>query len=158
MPGFTICSRGRRRSLRDSSVQRELSISRVCAGEYKESERCIARRELESELLDVVRPYVGEATAPERVLAKRIEQFIAELFTFVQYPEVPSENNAAERAIRPVVVARKISGGTRSPKGSKTSSILRTLFETWALQGRNTLDACRQTLIDSNGGASPAPP
>ena len=57
-----------------------------------------------------------------------------------------SENNAAERAIRPAVVARKISGGTRSARGSNTASVLRSLFETWALQGRNTIDACREMI------------
>jgi transposase len=104
------------------------------------------RQSFEEELLALCKPYVGDKSAPQRVLAERIERFIAELLTFVQYPEVPSENNAAERAIRPAVVARKISGGTRSEKGSKTSSVLRTLFETWALQGRNTIDACRDML------------
>jgi transposase len=112
----------------------------------RDDERREQRQSFEDELLALCRPYVGDKTAPQRVLSERIERFIAELLTFVQYPEVPSENNAAERAIRPAVVARKISGGTRSEKGSRTSSVLRTLFETWTLQGHNTLDACKQML------------
>jgi hypothetical protein len=107
------------------------------------------RQGLEEELLTLCRPYVRDKSAPQRVLAERIERFIAELLTFVQYPDVPSENNAAERAIRPAVVARKISGGTRSEKGSKTSSVLRTLFETWTIQGRNTIDACKEMLASA---------
>ena len=86
----------------------------------------------------------------KEVLTERMERFLGELFTFVQWPDVPSENNPAERAIGPAVVARKISGGTRSPKGSKTSSVLRTLFETWTPRGCNALDTCRQMLIDYN--------
>lgn len=86
---------------------------------------------------------------PSVVLAERMSGFIGELFTFVADPRVPSENNAAERAVRPAVVARKISGGSRSARGSKTCSILRTLFETWALQGRNTIDACREMITAS---------
>ena len=37
-----------------------------------------------------------------------------ELFVFVAHPEVPPDNNAAERSLRHLVVSRKISGGTRS--------------------------------------------
>ena len=116
---------------------------------HRADERLSLRQSFEEELLALCGPYVRVKTAPERRLSERVERFIAELLTFVQYPEVPSENNAAERAIRPAVVARKISGGTRSEKGSKTSSVLRTLFETWSLQGQNTIDACREMLAES---------
>lgn len=125
--------------------------------EYKDQDRCLMRRRFERELLLLARPYLRVETALERVLAERMERFISELFTFVQYPLVPSENNAAERAIRPAVVARKISGGTRSPKGSRTASILRSLFETWKLQGLNPLNACRQMLVNANHAPLSAP-
>ena len=68
------------------------------------------------------------------------------LFVFVQHPDVPSDNNAAERAIRPFVVLRKVSGGTRSKLGSDTQAILLSLFGTWALRGLDTLTACRKML------------
>jgi len=114
--------------------------------EHTDLERSCLKASFELELLALCRPYVGVKTAVQRVLAERMEEFIGELFTFVDNPAVPSENNAAERAVRPAVVARKISGGSRSARGSKTASILRTLFETWALQGRNTVDACREMI------------
>ena len=47
-------------------------------------------------------------------LCQRVERYRTELFTFVADPAVPPTNNAAERALRPLVIARKISGGTRS--------------------------------------------
>jgi len=118
--------------------------------DLSEIDRCRRRQGFESELLALAQPYLKLKNAPQRVLAQRIDRFLGELFVFVQHPEVPSENNAAERAIRPAVMARKASGGTRSPKGSKTSSVLRSLFETWALQGHNSLDACREMIVESN--------
>ena len=118
--------------------------------DISEIERCRRRQRFESELLALAQPYLKSKNAPQRVLAQRIDRFLGELFVFVQYPEVPSENNAAERAIRPAVAARKVSGGTRSPRGSKTSSVLRSLFETWALEGRNSLGACREMIVESN--------
>lgn len=123
--------------------------------DLRDDERHWLRQSFEQELLRLSRPYAGVKSAPQRVLSERIQRFIGELLTFVQHPEVPSENNAAERAIRPAVVARKISGGTRSEKGSNTSSVLRTLFETWGIQGRNTIDACRDMLATA-AATSPA--
>ena len=118
--------------------------------EHRPADQVKLRVEFERELMALARPYLGVKSAPQRVLAERMERFIRELFVFVQQPEVPSENNAAERAIRPAVVARKISGGTRSAKGSRTASVLRSLFETWNLNQRNTLHACRDMLLAHN--------
>jgi len=124
--------------------------------ELTEQERIRLRHGFEEELGRLCKPYLGVRGAPQRVLAERMERFLGELFTFVEYPDVPSENNAAERAIRPAVVARKISGGTRSARGSHTASVLRSLFETWTLEGRDTLDACRE-MITRAAAAQPAP-
>ena len=134
----------------DSVVELYERAKEAAKGEYKDYERSRLRLMFEEDLLMLCRPYVKVQSAPERVLAERMVRFLGELFIFVQCPDVPSENNPAERAIRPAVVARKISGGTRSPKGSKTSSVLRTLFETWTPRGCNALDTCRQMLIDYN--------
>ena len=69
-----------------------------------------------------------------------------ELFVFVAYPGVPSDNNLAERSVRPLVIARKISGGTRSPKGSSTRMGLASLFGTWMAQGLNPFHQCLALL------------
>ena len=61
-------------------------------------------------------------------------------------PEAPSDNNAAERSRRHLVVSRKISGGTRSERGSISRMILASRFGTWRAQGLNPLNACRQLL------------
>lgn len=109
-------------------------------------ERARARRTFERALLQLARPHLGQSDDPCRVLAERIDRFKWELFVFVEHPEVPPENNAAERAIRPAVIARKVSGGTRSPTGSETMAILRSLIATWKLRGLNPLEQCRRML------------
>ena len=60
------------------------------------------------------RPFLDDPLAVQGKLCRRIERFIKELFVFVAEPDVPSENNAAERSLRHLVTSRKISGGTRS--------------------------------------------
>jgi hypothetical protein len=91
-------------------------------------------------------PYLGVAEAPQRVLCERITKHLAALFVFVEDPTVPATNNAAERSLRHLVTARKISGGTRSPAGSATKMTLASLFGTWRLQGRDPLAEGRALL------------
>ena len=67
---------------------------------------------------------------------------------FVTDPAVPPTNNAAERSLLPLVVSRKISGGTRSARGTRTKMTLASLFGTWRAQDRNPFDECR-TLLSS---------
>jgi transposase len=74
------------------------------------------------------------ASRPEATLVKRIRRSQTELFTFVRELDVPPTNNAAERAVRPLVIARKISGGTRSATGSATRMTLASVAQTIALQ------------------------
>ena len=85
---------------------------------------------------------------PCRTLAKRILRHQDELFQFVRYPGIPSDNNPAERALRPLVIMRKISGGTRSDEGSKTRLTLFSLLSTWAARDLNPFFHCI-TLLQS---------
>ena len=80
-------------------------------------------------------------------LCRRIKGFIKELFVFVAEPDAPADNNAAERSLRPLVISRKISGGTRSVHGTESKMALASLFGTWRAQDLNPLQACRQLLL-----------
>lgn len=118
--------------------------------------RAKARVGFQEQLVVLATPY-PDANLPQSTLCKRLLQFESELFTFVEYPEVPSQNNAAERAIRPRVIARKISGGTRSPAGSQTMAVLTSLFATWQLRGEECLSTCVRMLADAQKPPVAAP-
>ena len=105
------------------------------------------RRRLEKLAAQLARPYAKNPDAPQRVLAHRILKHLPELFVFVTDPAVPATNNLAERSLRPAVIARNISGGTRSAKGSKTRMGLMSLFATWQAQGRPLLASCPELLL-----------
>lgn len=109
-------------------------------------QRTVAQQQCEQRLLSVCAPWATDPTAVQAKLCRRILRHLSELFVFVAFPDVPSDNNAAERSIRPLVTSRKISGGTRSNRGSATKMTLASLFGTWAIQGRNPLDQCRLLL------------
>jgi len=79
-------------------------------------------------------------------LSKRLLRHQEELFQFVLTPDLPADNNLAERSIRPLVVIRKISGGSRSPEGTKTRLTLASLCATWKARGLNVLEQCLAAL------------
>jgi len=64
----------------------------------------------------------------------------------VRVPAVPATNNLAERSIRPFVITRKISGGTRSAAGSQIRCDLATVFHTWTARGLNPFVTCLTAL------------
>lgn len=107
--------------------------------------RAAQQHAFEQRLWLVCAPYVNTST-PMQTLCKRVEIFLPELFVFVAIPGVPAHNNLAERSVRPLVVARKISGGTRSPKGSETRMGLASLFGTWMAQHLNPFQQCLALL------------
>jgi transposase-like protein len=73
------------------------------------------------------------------------------LFEFVKNPEVDGTNNAAERAIRPAVVARKISGGSRSPRGAEIYERLISVIHTLRARDQNILEHGPLILATSHG-------
>ena len=75
--------------------------------------------------------------ADARRLTKRLRKYGEHLFTFLDYDDVPFENNFAERQIRPAVVLRKNSQSNRSERGAATQAILMSVYRTLKLRGLN---------------------
>jgi transposase len=96
-------------------------------------------------------PY-ARAEHPCRALAKRVLRHQDELFQFVLVAGLAADNNLAERSLRPLVVVRKISGGTRSPQGSQTRMTLASVFATLKARGLNPFNECL-ALIRGNSCA-----
>jgi transposase len=88
-------------------------------------------------------------------LAKRMLRHQDELFQFVLVPGLPADNNLAERSIRPLVIMRKISGGSRSSEGTKTRLTLASMFHTWAARHLNPFVECLTALQTPVATASP---
>jgi hypothetical protein len=70
-------------------------------------------------------------------LIKRIVRYRHEWFTFMDTPDVDPTNNAAERSLRPSVVMRKITGGSRSDKGAHCHEVCMSALATWEKQGKD---------------------
>jgi hypothetical protein len=79
---------------------------------------------------------------PCHTLCKRLLLHLDGLFQFVLQPGLSADNNLAERSVRPVVVMRKVSGGSQSERGSRTRMTLASLFGTWRAKGLNPFSEC----------------
>jgi transposase len=85
-----------------------------------------------------------------RRLVKRLRRHEGELFTFLDHPEVPFDNNHSERILRPAVIVRKNSYANGSEAGAETQAVLMSVFRTLKQRGQNpvsaVIDAVRTSL------------
>lgn len=72
---------------------------------------------------------------------KRLVKYKDYLFNFLNYPDVPPDNNGSERAIRNVKVKQKISGQFKSMNGAMNFATLRSITDTAIKNGQNVLNA-----------------
>jgi hypothetical protein len=83
-------------------------------------------------------------------LAERIGKYRDYLFTFLDTPGVPPDNNHAERMIRPAVIIRKNSLCNRSEQGAATQAVLMSIYRTLKLRGLDptkTIAAALKTYL-----------
>ncbi len=100
--------------------------------------------------------YARDKPHPCWSLCKLVLRHEDELLQFVLVEGLSSDNNLAERSIRPLVVVRKISGGSRSETGSKIRMALASLFGTWQARGLNPFAECL-ALLSRPAPAAPSP-
>ena len=79
-------------------------------------------------------------------IAARLRKYGGQLTTFLHKEAVDGTNNAAERALRPAVVMRKISGGSRSEAGARAWAILASVMRTAQQQGRDVVATIQELL------------
>lgn len=109
---------------------------------------------VESQLQAVLdKPPAKGWPADAQRLASRIQRYWDEWFTFLIHPQVKPDNNDAERALRPVVVHRKVSGGARSDWGAKLVAQMFSFLETVRLQSGDAITQLCELL--SLAGQSP---
>jgi len=102
-------------------------------------------------LLDARRDALLAAPWPNahaKRLLKRLRRYRNALFTFLDHPGVPSDNNHAEREIRPAVIIRKNSLCNRSDNGAAVQATLMSVYRTLTLRGLDPLDTIVSALRD----------
>lgn len=80
-----------------------------------------------------------------RRIQKRLRTFQSDLLTFLDHKGVSSNNNRAEREIRPSVIIRRNSCHNKSVSGAKAQAVLMSVYRTLKLRGHNPLS----TVVDA---------
>ena len=109
-----------------------------------ESTRREYRRRLER-ALDAVMALAPTQRDGQR-LRRRYGTLRSHLFTFLDHPEVPADNNGSERELRPMATYRKVTGGFRSTWGADLFAAVRSVIGTAARRGMDAYQAIQQTL------------
>src|SRR5260370_4924468 len=100
-------------------------------------------------------------------LSKRLLKHLDEMFTFLDQPGLPKDNNPAERSIRPHVIIRNRSYQNRTPRGASAHNTLTSIIFSALLQKRKALEEIqkayplhRQRALrrDRNGKVPRTPP
>lgn len=88
-------------------------------------------------------------THPDAVrLGKRLTRYRPELTRFLWDQKLDGTNNAAERALRPAVVMRKITGGNRSESGAIAWAKLASLIRTADQKKLGVYEATKKLIIE----------
>ena len=127
-------------------------------GELSEETYASRRRRVQVRLQQLIDTPWKDAQAKR--LIKRLRRHQNDLFTFLDQVDVPFDNNAAERAIRPAVIIRKNSYGNRSARGADCQAVLMSIFRTLKQRGHNPIGTITTALATylTTGQLPPLPP
>jgi len=105
-------------------------------------QRYILKREYEKTLEDILE----QEAIPKSETEKQLNSFKKaheknQIFTFLEHPNIPPDNNGSERAIRNVKVKIKVSGQFKSFQGAKDYASLRSIVDTSRKRGLNEFDS-----------------
>ena len=95
----------------------------VSQSSFNKRKREIAKNDLEKKLREILKPSKNEPTklkTLKKTMIKKIDRY----FVCITETSVPTSNNKAERSLRHLVIKRKKSFGSKTPKGAETMSIL----------------------------------
>ena len=76
---------------------------------------------------------------------------VENLFRFVTDPDIDSTNNISERELRALVIIRKISNGSRSPRGANATAMLLSIIQTLRFNKQNVLEGLQNILNNPSG-------
>ena len=111
--------------------------------------------QFKSKLQQSLNQWIDLAGATAGQLLRSLRDKANQWWYFLDYPEVPPDNNQAERALRLAVTKRKVSGGSRSMERFQHTANLLTVVQTCRRQVRSVIDFFAQALIaDSSNSPS----
>jgi transposase len=133
-----------------------MDLERMKTPEYAQSQQALVQQV--ATLAQARDAQLAQAAlpSPRRKILESLREHWAGLTLFLEHPEIPLDNNGAERAGRPAAVGRKNYYGSGSVWSGQLMAMLMTLFQTLALHGvddRGYLTAYLMACAQSEGQA-----
>ena len=123
-------------------------LERVVRTPFNEQKRQAAHRAYAKRIQAIIaRTYAHDDA---KAVQTRIANQTTNLITALRYEHVPLTNNHAERMIRPMVVTRKISGGSQSDRRAATHAVNMSVMQNIALKGQSFLKEVTRILYEGN--------
>jgi transposase len=105
-------------------------------------------------LVSTLNQWIENAGATASNLLRNLRDKAQQWLYFLDHPEVPPDNNLAERSLRLAVTKRKISGGSRSMERFQDTANLLTVVQTCRCQQRSVIDFFAQALLAHSGDSN----
>ena len=104
-----------------------------------------------------IQQWTGQAGYEAGKLLRSLREKADQWWYFLDHPQVPPDNNLAERSLRLAVTKRKVSGGSRSFERFAQTADLLSVVQTCRQQGRSVIEFFEQALIAKSGSAKSQP-
>lgn len=146
-------SKKEKSSLEVKKLHNELSImfselSKIIQQPYIKTEREKFYKNYTKQLVLISNKTYISSDAKE--IQTRITNQNINLITALRHSNIPLTNNHAERQIRPIVITRKISGGSRSNNGAQTHAVNMSIIQTTALRNKSVIRGLQKLLMSPN--------
>jgi transposase-like protein len=114
--------------------------------DYGDDAYCMRASRLADRLDNLAKAGTESPDKDVRRLADRLKRHARGLAEFLLVKDLPGDNNAAERSIRPAVVIRKISGGHRGETTADAAAVVMSVLRTARQQGKNLIATIKRLV------------
>jgi hypothetical protein len=121
------------------------NIDKIIKREFDSRERRIEYKRYSKKIQNIIKAKYKEKDSQR--IQTRIANQNNNLITALLHKNVPLTNNLAERAIRPIVVIRKISGESKSNNGTLTMAVIMSILQTLMLQKKNLVESIKESIF-----------
>lgn len=101
--------------------------------------------EFKAKVNSTINQSIAQAGAEAGKLLRSLQEKAHQWWYFLDHPEIPPDNNLAERTLRLAVTKRKVSGGSRSMERFQHTANLLTVIQTCRRQGRSVIQFFEQS-------------
>ena len=103
-------------------------------------------RDFKTRLAKLLNTWQGHVGYAAGLLLRSLREKAHQWWYFLDHPDIPPDNNLAERSLRLAVTKRKVSGGSRSMSRFEQTADLLSVIQTCRFQGKSAMAFFRDAM------------